>query len=128
MPHDADAWTRHMRRGEFDAAWRISDRVLRLRAGVDCSRWPRHEQFVWRGEPLAGRRVLLRCYHGLGDTIQFIRYAPLVSAIDRPMSLRASCVTRDVVATRANSAPPQTIVNTRDPFAGVRKTSISGFP
>jgi hypothetical protein len=27
--------------------------------------------------------VLIRCYHGLGDTIQFIRYAPLVRQIAR---------------------------------------------
>ncbi|HZW10471.1 MAG TPA: hypothetical protein VFF69_11260, partial [Phycisphaerales bacterium] len=89
MPHDADAWTLHMRRAEFEDAWRISDRVLRLRAGLDCSHWPRHEQFVWRGEPLAGSRVLLRCYHGLGDTIQFIRYAPLVSALAREVTVWA---------------------------------------
>jgi len=30
---------------------------------------------------LFGKRVLVRCYHGLGDTIQFIRYAPLLKEI-----------------------------------------------
>ena len=42
---------------------------------------PRHVQAIWDGSPLAGRRVLIRCYHGLGDTLQFIRYAPLVKAV-----------------------------------------------
>lgn len=74
----ADPWMRHMRRGEFEAAWAVSDRVLRERGGVPCWHLPRHMQYVWDGRPLAGRRVLVRCYHGLGDTIQFIRYAPLL--------------------------------------------------
>jgi hypothetical protein len=72
-----DPWTQAMRQGDFAAAWRISDTVLRARIarGETCWRWPRHHQFVWSGAPLAGRRVLVRCYHGLGDTIQFIRFA-----------------------------------------------------
>jgi hypothetical protein len=42
---------------------------------------PRHLQAVWDGSPIAGRRVLIRCYHGLGDTIQFARFVPLVGAV-----------------------------------------------
>ena len=77
----ADAWMRHMRRGDFTAAWEVSDAVLASRAGVPCWHLPRHEQYVWDGTPLDGRRVLVRCYHGLGDTLQFIRYAPLLRSI-----------------------------------------------
>jgi hypothetical protein len=33
---------------------------------------------VWNGTPLNGRRVLVRCYHGMGDTIQFARFIPAV--------------------------------------------------
>src|SRR5262249_27443256 len=36
------------------------------------SNWPSR---VWNGKNFEGQRVLIRCVHGLGDTIQFIRYA-----------------------------------------------------
>ncbi len=69
-----------MLHGRFEAAWAESDRALRERAGVPQWELPRHLQGVWDGAPLDGRRVLVRCYHGLGDTLQFVRYAPLLRA------------------------------------------------
>lgn len=77
----SDPWTHHMLRGEFAEAWAYSDAVLKARAGVPCWHLPRHRQYIWDGTPLDGKRVLIRCYHGLGDTIQFIRFAPLVKAV-----------------------------------------------
>lgn len=69
-----------MLRGDFAAAWAISDDVLRERGGEPCWDLPRHLQWIWDGSSLDGKRVLIRCYHGLGDTLQFIRYAPLARA------------------------------------------------
>ena len=71
----------HMRRGEWEQAWAISVALVPARARESCSHWPRHLQYVWTGAPLHGKRVLVRCYHGLGDTLQFIRYAPLLQAV-----------------------------------------------
>ena len=73
-------WAEHMRRGEFEAAWRISDQVRRLESTSNGCR-PRHFQQVWSGASMRRKRVLIRCHRGLGDTIQFIRYAPLVKAL-----------------------------------------------
>lgn len=33
---------------------------------------------AWNGSPLEGRTILIRCSHGLGDTLQFVRYVPEV--------------------------------------------------
>ncbi len=79
----ADPWFHHMSRGDFDAAWQINDQV---RSTCDHhSEWkrPRHQQIVWDGRSLAGHVVLVRCYHGLGDTVQFIRYAEPLRQIAR---------------------------------------------
>ena len=35
---------------------------------------------LWRGEPLAGKSLLIHAEQGLGDTLQFIRYATLFQA------------------------------------------------
>jgi len=74
-------WMCHMLRGDFESAWRLADqdRVLYGRTGATWS-LPRHMRAVWDGCPLDGRRVLVRCYHGLGDTIHFIRYASLLAS------------------------------------------------
>ena len=72
-----------MRHGEFDRAWRKSDILLRhhLAAPPAATDVPRHQQLIWNGASLQSKRVLVRCYHGLGDTIQFIRYIPLLKTI-----------------------------------------------
>ena len=76
-------WISYMRRGEFEKAWQFSDAVLKERAGVPCWHLPRHQQYNSDGSPLQDKRVLVRCYHGLGDTIQFIRFAPQLQAVAR---------------------------------------------
>src|SRR5215211_5665415 len=78
---DGTEWVQAMRRGDFAAAWNISDTQLRTRDAQDHTKLPRHFQNIWDGRPLLGKRVLVRCYHGLGDTIQFIRYAAFLKAV-----------------------------------------------
>jgi hypothetical protein len=63
--------------------------VLRERAGKPCWHLPRHLQHIWNGSPLTDKRVLVRCYHGLGDTIQFVRFAPLLKHLAREVILWA---------------------------------------
>jgi tetratricopeptide (TPR) repeat protein len=56
---------------DYEARWQFRE-VYRSPRKFDRPRW--------HGEPLAGRRVLVHAEQGLGDTIQFCRYATLVSA------------------------------------------------
>jgi hypothetical protein len=67
-------WMNHMRAGDWEAAWQISDRQVRRRSPHEQLSQPRHLQSIWNGTPLHLQRVLVRCYHGMGDTVQFIRF------------------------------------------------------
>jgi hypothetical protein len=97
---DAGArWMRHMREGEWEAAWRLSDSGIAARGGVVDWRAPRHLQHIWDGSPFTGRRVLVRCYHGLGDTIQFIRFVPLLAAIAAEVTVWAQPALLPLLAT-----------------------------
>jgi hypothetical protein len=89
-----------MRNGDLAAAWTISDAVLRHRIESKevCWSWPRHLQYVWRGEPLAAKRVLVRCYHGLGDTIQFLRFLRPLRDIARQVTLWVQPTLLDLAA------------------------------
>src|ERR1044071_6350518 len=73
------SWLEAMRHGDFTSAWKISDAILHTKN--DRTDLPRWFQRVWNGSSVVGKRVLVRCYHGLGDTIHFIRYAPLLKEI-----------------------------------------------
>jgi hypothetical protein len=87
-PGEGD-WVAAMRAGDFARAWTITDRDLaRLRQdGSPKHDGPRHLQRIWRGEQLCGKSVLVRCYHGLGDTVQFARFLPALKAIAREVTV-----------------------------------------
>src|SRR4051812_26744309 len=80
-----DEWTAAMRAHDFPRAWTLNEHDLSKRLADCCPKHegPRHLQHIWQGESLAGARVLVRCYHGLGDTLQFIRFAAPLRKIAR---------------------------------------------
>lgn len=84
-----DGWLELARQGRFQDAWRLSDRFVQRRTAHPSWHTPRHEQAIWDGSPVQGRRVLVRCYHGLGDTLQYVRFAPRLRASARHVVLWA---------------------------------------
>ncbi len=62
--------------GDFAAGWPEYEWRLKLSDAPPCP-WT---QRVWDGSPLEGRAIVLHHEQGLGDTLQCIRYAPLVAA------------------------------------------------
>ena len=69
---DAGRWMLAMLSGDFDSAWSVSD-ALRARHAPDPHRF-------WNGKDIRGTRLIVRCLHGLGDTVQMLRYAALLNA------------------------------------------------
>lgn len=81
-PDVSGDWFAAMRRGDWEAAWRATDRIeLPRRARQHLPGFERRpEHLRWDGTPPAGRSVLVRCEHGLGDTLQFMRFVPHLGA------------------------------------------------
>lgn len=81
----AQCWLLAMQAGDWERAWQQTDRLelprRRLQAEPGFARQPWH--LVWDGSPFQGRTVLVRCLHGLGDTLQFMRFVPRVAAMAR---------------------------------------------
>ena len=70
----ADGWE------EYEWRWKIGAQYIAPR---------RLDRSQWQGEDLADKKILLYSEQGHGDTIQFLRYAPLVAS-------RGACVILEV--------------------------------
>jgi Flp pilus assembly protein TadD len=60
--------------GDFERGWPAYEWRWRCEENGP----PRYAQPVWDGSPLGDRTLLLNCEQGLGDTLNFIRYAQVV--------------------------------------------------
>jgi tetratricopeptide (TPR) repeat protein len=65
--------------GDFEAGW--AGREARWNMPSHSFAYPKFSQAMWLGkESIEGKTVLVRADEGLGDSIQFARYVPMVAA------------------------------------------------
>jgi len=97
-------------RGEFGEGW--EEYEWRLRSTERTG--PRFPEIPWQGESLAGRHIYVQAEQGLGDTLHFARYIPLLAARAGKVTLR---VHQQLVALLRESLPGIEILGDRGAVA-----------
>jgi tetratricopeptide (TPR) repeat protein len=119
--------------GEFERGWRAYE-----------WRWKRtdfvtrpFEMPIWDGSPVAGKTVLLHAEQGLGDTLQFIRYVPVVKklgatvvcACPKPLlPLLSRCAGIDKLMSQEEPAPKFDVHAPLLSLPGILGTTLSTIP
>jgi Flp pilus assembly protein TadD len=119
--------------GDFPRGW--SEYLWRRKTKEsDCQDYP---QPLWDGQPLEGRTILLHPEQGLGDVIQFVRYAELVKQrgaaviVQCPsqlVALLASCAGIDRLVGRGEPLPAFDLQAPLLSLPGIFHTSLADIP
>lgn len=126
----AMAW---LQMGDFERGW--AEYEWRLQ----CTDYamPDLRRPLWNGDSLAGRTILLYADHGLGDSLQFIRYAPLVkerggrviAACQKQIArLVASCLGVDAVFAEGELLPEFDVYAPLMSLPRICGTTLSSVP
>lgn len=121
--------------GDFTRGWREYEWRWRLKRFTTPR--PQFAQPFWNGAPLSGKRILLHCEQGFGDTIQFARYAALVAdrggevILGCPAPLQSLLVTvpgvKEVTTHRA-TPPPFAVHTSLMSLPAIFQTTLSNVP
>jgi tetratricopeptide (TPR) repeat protein len=80
--------------GNLEAGWKAYEiRYARRQSAPRAVPGP-----LWRGEPLEGKHIFLHSEQGLGDTLQFLRYVPRVTAAGGTVILDVQAPVRPLAA------------------------------
>ena len=120
------AWTEAMKSGQFEAAHRISDAVLaapgrRIRAMIRTC--PITSAGSGTAARLKANRILIRT-PGLGDTLQFARFLPIIGARAASLQVCSRCSPRSFRCSNGTRARPPHSVQARDVPARPRDCDI----
>lgn len=89
-----------LRRGAFAAGWAEQEWRWKLKDFPSPKRNFAHPQ--WKGEPIQGARILLHAEQGFGDTIQFLRYVPMIAELGARIILEVHPELRSLVSSMAS--------------------------
>lgn len=84
--------------GDMRRGWQRFEARLNIQKELRLNRRS-FEQPAWRGESFEGKTILLWAEQGLGDTLMFLRYVPLVKALGGRVIVEAQPPLLDVAAT-----------------------------
>ncbi len=81
--------------GRYAEGWEQYEWRWRAVDGLDLPRIP---QPMWDGSDLAGKTILILCEQGYGDTLQFMRYLPMVRALGGRIVLECASPLKPLLA------------------------------
>jgi Tfp pilus assembly protein PilF len=119
--------------GNFDEGWPEHEWRCQLKRLA----YPTFRQPRWDGSSLIGKTILLYAEQGLGDTLHFIRYAPLVkhrggkvlfACPTELVRIMQSCAGIDEILTHGSPLPPFDVQAPLLSLPGIMKTTLSTMP
>src|SRR5262249_26436154 len=120
-------------RGEFERGWPEYECRWKCKQGQTNP----HSGPLWDGSPLEGKTILLHAEQGLGDAIQFVRYAPLVKQRAGPVIAEcpppvAPCLGGargiDRMVPRGTPGPPYDVQAPLLSLPGIVETTLATIP
>jgi Flp pilus assembly protein TadD len=119
--------------GDFDKAWPEYESWCRLKQRPVGE----SDQPCWNGSSFVGRTILLKAGGGLGDTLQFVRYAPIVKQYggtvivesqEPLLPLLATCAGIDQLVAVGSNIPAFDVLAPLVCLPGIMRTSLSTVP